>query len=581
MTVGRLARAAAIVALFGLLSRLLGFAREVVLAAAYGTSGATDAFVNSLLIVNTVAAVLLYTLVTLIIPVFQRERADNGSDSAWRLVSALAVWTGLALVVLASLAAIFPEVPAAVFGLDPARAEDTAQLIRIMSPALALQGFSAIFTAMLQIHGRFAGPAAVGVAFNFGIILGVLIGKDSIGIEAAGWGVAIGAALQVLLQLPQFWRLLREADARPVLTHPGLAGVGLLALPVLGASVLQQVNNFTDKIFASSLEAGRVAALSFANALGQAPRRGPAAPAAHAALPAHRPASCPSAARRRPSPPSAAWPACSGWWRSRCRSCSRSGPTRSRSSRSSGRPCGADCVAQIAPPLVWYALGLWPAFLSLLLNRTLSAANMQRDILWTTIVTVALTIVLDFALLGPMEQAGLALAATLGVFANAAMLLARMRRRFPALDLRGMAARQARLLGAAAAGAVAALLLDLALPTADLGLARGARRCWWSRPRSPSSSSGSRPASSPRRSWPRARAPCAPCSGAARPAQGVGCPACRPPSSPAVPGSWARTSATACSPRATASSALTTSTRARSRTSSTSAARRSSSSSTT
>ncbi|HEX2503781.1 MAG TPA: hypothetical protein VHK00_07555, partial [Miltoncostaeaceae bacterium] len=70
MTVARLARAAAIVALLGLLSRLLGFAREVVLAAAYGTSGATDAFVNSLLIVNTVAAVLLYTLVTLIIPIF-------------------------------------------------------------------------------------------------------------------------------------------------------------------------------------------------------------------------------------------------------------------------------------------------------------------------------------------------------------------------------------------------------------------------------------------------------------------------------------------------------------------------------
>jgi putative peptidoglycan lipid II flippase len=118
--------------------------------------------------------------------------------------------------------------------------------------------------------------------------------------------------------------------------------------------------------------------------------------------------------------------------------------------------------------LVWYALGVWPAFLSLLLNRTLSAANLQRDILWTTVVTVVLTIALDVALLGPMEQAGLALAATLGVFANAAMLLARMRRRFPSLDLRTMAGRQARLLVAAAAGAAAALLLDLAIPTDDL-----------------------------------------------------------------------------------------------------------------
>ena len=192
MTVGRLARAAAIVALFGLLSRLLGFAREIVLAAAYGATGATDAFVNSLLIVNVVAAVLLYTLVTLIIPVFQRERAEHEADSAWRLVCALAVWTGLVLVVLASLAAIFPEALASIFQLDEPRAEDTAELIRIMSPALALQGFSAIFTALLQIHGRFAGPAAVGIAFNLGIIVGVLVGEGSIGIEAAAWGVAVG-----------------------------------------------------------------------------------------------------------------------------------------------------------------------------------------------------------------------------------------------------------------------------------------------------------------------------------------------------------------------------------------------------
>ncbi len=467
MTVARLARAAMIVALFGLLSRLLGFAREIVLAAAYGTTGATDAFVNSLLIVNTVAAVLLYTLVTLIIPVFQRERAEHGTGSAWRLIGALAAWTGLVLVVLSSLAAIFPEAPAAIFQLDPARAEDTAELIRIMAPAIALQGFSAIFTAMLQIHGRFAGPAAVGVAFNLGIIIGIAAGQDTIGIEAAGWGVSAGAALQVLLQLPQFWRLLREARARPALTHPRLAGVALLALPVLGASLLQQINNITDKLFASSLEAGRVAALSFANAVGQGPR-------AALLLPLLTPL-FPLIARlmseRRHDEALGAFRRVAGLlgllafpvslllaiW---------AGEVAQLAFQREA--CGEDCVAEIEPALVWYALGTWPAFLSLLLNRTLSAANLQRDILWITVVTVGLTIVLDVILLGPLEQGGLALAATLGVFANAAMLLARLRHHFPALDLRGLAARQARLLAAAAAGAAAALLLDLALPTDDL-----------------------------------------------------------------------------------------------------------------
>lgn len=468
MTVTRLARAAAVVALFGLLSRLLGFAREIVLAAAYGTSAATDAFVNSLLIVNSVAAVLLYTLVTLIIPTFQRERAQAGADSAWRLVSALAAWTGLGLVVLAGLAALWPQAPAAIFNLDPARAEATATLIRIMAPALALQGLSAVFTAMLQIHGRFAGPAAVGVAFNAGVIGGVIAGQDTLGIEAAGWGVTIGATLQVLLQLPQFLRLLREARTRPALSHPRLGTVGVLALPVLGASVLQQINNFTDKLFASTLDAGSVAALAFANALGQAPRVAlllplltPLFPLIARLVGERREAEALDAFRRvlgllgLLSIPMMALLAIYA--------------DEIAQLAFQRRRCGPECVDEIAPPLFFYAFALWPAFASLLLNRTLSAGNFQRAILWTTVATVAITIVLDILLLGPLEQAGLALAATLGVYANAAMLAARLKRAFPAVPLRALARRQARLLTAGALAAGAALLLDRLAPTADMG----------------------------------------------------------------------------------------------------------------
>lgn len=467
MSVTRLARAAAIVAVFGLVSRMLGFVREIVLAAAYGTSGTTDAFVNSLLIVNSVAAILLYTLVTLIIPTFQTERAEHGEGSAWRLVFALACWTGAGLVVLASLAALFPEALAGLFNLDTARAEDTADLIRIMAPALALQGFSAIFTAMLQIHGRFAGPAAVGVAFNLGIIVAIVAGQDTIGIEAAGWGVTLGAALQVLLQLPQFLRLLRGARARPALTHPRLGAVGLLALPVVGASALQQVNNFTDKLFASTLDPGRVAALSFANALGQAPRVAlllplltPLFPLISLLVSQRREAEALSAFRRVAgllallSIPTMALLAVYA-------------DEIAQLAFKRGR-CDEDCVGLIGPPLGFYALGMWPAFASLLLNRTLSAALRQRQILVVTVVTVALTIALDIILLGPMEQSGLALAASLGVYANAAMLLWCLWRTFPELPVRTIMGRQGRMLVAAALATVVVLMLDLVLPTGDL-----------------------------------------------------------------------------------------------------------------
>lgn len=467
MTVTRLARAAAIVAVFGLISRLLGFAREIVLAAAFGASGTTDAYVNSLLIVNAVAALLLYTLVTLIIPTFQRERAEAGADSAWRLVSALAVWVGIILIVLSTAVAIWPEVPAALFHLDPTRAAETATLIRIMAPAIALQGFSAIFTAMLQIHGRFAGPAAVGVAFNAGIILGVVVGQASIGIKAAAWGVVVGALLQVVLQLPQFLRLLRDDHVRPAVTHPRLGALGLLAVPVVAASLLQQINSFTDKLFASSLEAGRVSALNFANALGQAPRVAlllplmtPLFPLIAKLVGEQRDTEAIRAFRRVAGLLGLVSVPMTVLLAVYAHEVTQVAFGRGR--------CTASCVDQISGPLLWYALGLWASFASYLTNRTLAAARRQSFILWTTIMTVAVTIVLDLILLGPMEQSGLALAATIGVYASVAMSMWGLRDEFPNLPLRNLGDRQARVMVAGVGCAVTALALDPLLPTGDL-----------------------------------------------------------------------------------------------------------------
>lgn len=466
MTITRLARAAAVVALFGLLSRLLGFAREIVLAGAYGTSAAADAFVNGLLIVNAVAAILLYTLVTLIIPVFQRERAEHGERSAWGLVTAIAVWTGAGLVVLSSLIAIWPEAPAALFGLDEAREERTAELIRIMAPALALQGFSAIFTAMLQIHGRFAGPAAVGVAFNFGIIAAVLAGQGAIGIEAAAWGVALGATLQVLLQLPQFWRLLRRAKAGPVLAHPRLGAVSLLALPVVATSLLQQINSFTDKVFASTQDAGGVAALAYASALGQAPRVAlllplmtPLFPTIAGLMADGRRAEALSAFRRVGGLLAVVAVPMTIVLAVNARDVAQLAFQRGA--------CDAACVDRIWPPLAFYALALWPSFLNLLINRTLAAGNHQRNILWTTAVMVGVTIALDFALIGPLGIAGLALATGIAVTVNTVMLLWLARHHYAEIGLRAFARRQARVLAAGVVAAAAAVALEFAVLPAD------------------------------------------------------------------------------------------------------------------
>lgn len=466
MTTGRLARAALVVGLFGVLSRGLGFVREVVISGTYGATGVADSFVSALFLVNTVAAVLLYTLVTLVIPLFQREEAEHGSESAWGLAGAVAGWVGLGLIALSAVIGIVPEAFAALFGLEDGRREVVVDLLRIMAPAAMLQGFSALATALLQVHGRFAGPAAVGVVFNLSIIVGIAVGQASIGIEAAAWGVSVGALLQVGLQLPQLLRMVRTAKARPRLTHPRLRAAALLAVPVLGASLLQQLNGFTDKLFANTLEEGRTAALSYASALGSAPRTAllfplltPLFPLVSRMLAERRPDAALDAFRRAAglltlvaAPLTvviALFP-------------------KEIAQLAFGRgECGDYCIDQTAAPLLFYGLALWAAFLGYLVNRTLAAANAARDILIATAIGVPLTIALDLAFLGPLDQAGLALASAIAVTFTTLFTLVMLRRRLPALSFRALAIPQARLAlcGVIAAGTGA--LVNLAIATDD------------------------------------------------------------------------------------------------------------------
>jgi putative peptidoglycan lipid II flippase len=456
-----------VVAAFGLASRLLGYVRDNVLLAEFDASGATDAFYSSLLIVNSVAAVLLYTLVTVVIPAFQKERADRGERSAWALAWAVSAWVGALLVVLSVLLAVFPQIGGALFGVNAALEANVETLLRIMAPAVMLQGLSALFTALLQIHGRFAGPAAVGVVFNIGIIAAAVLAGDQIGIEAAAWGVSIGAVLQVVFQLPQFFRLVRGVSVRPRLTHPGLGDVALLAAPVVVASLLQQVNNFTDKVFAGTLEPGRIAALTTANTLGQVPRAVLLLPL----LTPLFPLLAGLVAEGRHGQAAAAYYRAAGILAMVSMPVSVFMAVNAEALAAvlfQRGECGTACVTEIGEPLVFYGLAVWPGFLGFLNNRALSAGRFTRDITVSTVIVVSLTIALDALLIGPMEQSGLALATAIALYVNVGVTALMLRRRTPELPLRATVLQQLRVLTAVAAGGAVALALAWVAP-ADSG----------------------------------------------------------------------------------------------------------------
>jgi putative peptidoglycan lipid II flippase len=239
--------------------------------------------------------------------------------------------------------------------------------------------------------------------------------------------------------------------------------VGMLALPVLAASLLQQINSFTDKFFAATQDAGEVAALNFAAALGQAPRAALLLPLMTPLFPLI--AGLMSEGRRDDA--LAAFRRVAGLLAvvavPMTVILAVNAPEVAQLAFKRGA-CGDQCVDRIWPPLVFFALALWPSFLNLLLNRTLAAGNHQRNILWTTAVMVALTIALDIVLIGPMGISGLALATGIAVTVNTGMLLVLARHHYPMIGLRAFARRQARVAAAGVIAAGAAIAIELAFP---------------------------------------------------------------------------------------------------------------------
>lgn len=460
-------------AAFGVISRFLGLFREATLASYYGTSAEADAFSNGLWVVNTIAAVLSYTLITLVIPRFQQEEHDHGERSAWGLLGAIAGWVAMVLVVATAIATIWPEGVASLFSLFQTAPESEAilaRLIRIMAPAIGLQGMATLFVALLQVRGSFSRPAAIGVAFNVGILIGIFALHSRLGIEAAAWGVVLGAILLMALQFPQFVRFWQAGGGKVGLRHPRLVATAVMGLPVLAATLVQQLNSFSDRLFINlwKLDAGATSGLSYASTLGSAPRTAllfpllvPLFPHVARLMTEQRHADAHRAFLRAGALLGlVAVPA------SLILALQADGAAQIIFQRGD---CDLGCRENIAPALLFYGFAVWGAFMVYLLNRTLSAAQLPRQIMVATIATVATVVAFDIILIGPLEQAGLAMASMIGVYVNTAIMLTYARRDVPGFAARPFVTQQLRLGLCGIPMAAALLVAEQAVSTTDHG----------------------------------------------------------------------------------------------------------------
>jgi putative peptidoglycan lipid II flippase len=266
---GAVVKAAGIVLAMSILGRLAGFVREQVIAAHFGTSAMTDSYVMAFAIPNVIYVIIGGALSTAFIPVFSQYLVGRDENRGWRVTSTIINLAVLIMSAIAVLGIVLAPYLVRLFapGFDAAQAALTAKLTRIMFPLIVFSVLTMLIQGILNSYRRFAAPALTSVAFSVTVIVSVLALAPTMGVTGLAVGTLAAAAAQILIQLPSLWKHLGRYRPCLDLRDPGVLQIWTLVLPSMGGTAITQAYTVVDRMIASGLPAGSIAALNFANKL--------------------------------------------------------------------------------------------------------------------------------------------------------------------------------------------------------------------------------------------------------------------------------------------------------------------------
>jgi putative peptidoglycan lipid II flippase len=169
------ARSVGVVGVAVLCSRVLGLARELILAHLFGAGLAMDAFKVAFRIPNLLRDLFAEgALSTALVTTFSKKDATEGSEAAWSLANKVASLATVVIGLLVVTGVVFSPAVVGVIasGFSGEKAELTVQLTRIMFPFILLVSLAALAMGLLNAKNVFGAPAMASSFFNIGSILG-------------------------------------------------------------------------------------------------------------------------------------------------------------------------------------------------------------------------------------------------------------------------------------------------------------------------------------------------------------------------------------------------------------------------
>ncbi len=261
-----------------LLSRILGFVRDMVVARIFGAGMATDAFFVAFKIPNFMRRLFAEGAFSQsFVPVLSEYKTQREHDETKRLADDVAGTFGAVLLLITIIGVLAAPVLITIFApgfLDePGKYDLATDMLRFTFPYIFFISLTAFAGGILNTYGRFGVPAFTPVLLNLVLISCALwlAPKMDEPIMALAWGVFFAGMAQLLFQFPFLAKLKLLPRPRFNRKSEGVQKIKTLMIPAIFGSSVAQINLLLDTLIASFLVTGSVTWLYFSDRLVEFP----------------------------------------------------------------------------------------------------------------------------------------------------------------------------------------------------------------------------------------------------------------------------------------------------------------------
>ena len=261
-------QAAFLVMIITIVSKIVGFVREIVLSYVYGASAITDAYLISQTIPLTIFSFISAGITTGYIPIYSKIQQNDGKLNADRFTSNLSNSLLLLATIIVAFVLVFTQPVVKLFasGFSGETLELAVRFTRITVFGVYFTAVLYIFSGYLRVHEHYLAPALIGFPMNFIIISSLFISTKT-NVYVIAFGSFLAIASQFMLLIPFLRRTGYQHQLVVDWKDEYLKEMIFIALPVIVGTSVNEINVLVDRTLASRITVGGISALNYARRL--------------------------------------------------------------------------------------------------------------------------------------------------------------------------------------------------------------------------------------------------------------------------------------------------------------------------